>query len=429
MAYGGPPGPDVLGAGGDGPRRRWPAWVLGVAVAVLALVLVGPDLSFHARPPASPASPGAPDAVTLEGVDWPARGDLAGDRRFVAQAMARVRLERPSAARVYFAGTLADGSRLVLAGSDVNRGVVATAVHALYVPRGATLSTAKVAESVTLVDRQQVFAWAVRGGDGRTRVVALTRPLPVRFQMSAYVRFDPADGTPRRAWTTFAAEGGAVVADLGRRSDPVVAVRAEGPGVFTLPVLAPVLTGGPKPSVVFVEGLGERGYVGPGPTQVTAALRSTAGLVADLGTARLTLLWAGRPWRQRPLALVLVRRADGQRFQALVGEDDGDGFAAGVRALPREGPSRLPWLLEPFSSEDPTLLIVATGDGSVLYRGASGITRRLLVGADGVVALAEPAPSPPQAHGAEVRVFDLGGRLRLRTTLPRPGFDDPLALD
>lgn len=429
MASGRTSGPDVLGArADDAPRRRWPAVLLTALAGVLVWVLAGPDLAFHARTPAPPAEDPADSDGFLEGVGWPARGDLAGDARFLSPALARLRTDRPEATRVYFAGTLADGSRLLLAGSDVNRGVVATSVHALYVPAGAGVGTARVTEAAALVDPQQVFAFAVRGSDARIRLVALTAPVPVRFQVSAYVRFDPRDGSPRRTWRTLAAEDGVVVADLGRRSDPVVVVRGEGSGVFTLPVLVPVLTGVPRPSLLYVEGVGESDYDGPGPTQLTAGLRSMAGLVADLGATRMTLLWDGTPWAQRRLALVLLRRPDGQRFQALVGEDGGAGFAAGVRALPRQAPSRLPWLLEPFSTADPTLLIVPTGEGSVLYRGSAGQTRLLPVGPDGVAALAEPAPSPPQAHGAEVSVLDPAGRVLVRTVLPGPGFDNPLGL-
>jgi hypothetical protein len=54
---------------------------------------------------------------------------------------------------------------------------------------------------------------------------------------------------------------------------------------------------------------------------------------------------------------------------------------------------------------------------------------RVLPVRDGVAALVPPGPSPPSASGAQVTLRDQAGRLVLRTTLPEPGFDDPLGLD
>lgn len=425
-------GPDELVAGDDALReRRWPRRVLVAGAVVAAALVLRPELTFEPRDDGSPTVRESPSATnTLAGVAWPARGDLVGDEEFVAAALQRVRDDRPEVTRLYFAGRLTDGSRLVLAGTDVNRGVVATSVHALYVPRGATLGAAQVTEASTLVDPAQVLAWAARGTDGSVRAVVLARPGPVRFELSARVEFSPRDGTARRQWVPVVAEDGVVVADLGPDADPVVTVRATGPGVFVLPLVVAV-----SPRVwtsrdaLAVAGVDAAGYQGPDTAALADALRQQAGLVADLDASRLEVLWSGDPWRRNRLALVLVTRPDGRRLQALVGQQGKTAFPAGVRALADAEPRELPWLLEPFSAQDPTLLLCPTGDGTARYRPVGEPARTLEVGPDGVLALAEPAPSPPSASGAEVTLHDRDGRVLVTATLPAPGFDDPLALD
>lgn len=435
MEPGGRTGPDELAAGAQDrpPAPPWRRWALGVAAFAVGLAVLRPDNPFHFDPVGPAAAPSVTPTpaqpASLAGVNWAARGDLVDDAAFVARALDRVRQERPDVGRLYFAGRLPDGSRLVLAGTDVNRGMVATSVHALYVPPGAAPTEGELSEATALVDPQQFLAWAARGSDGHVHAVVLTRPGPVRFRLSPRVEFRKSDGAARRTWAAHPSDSGVVVADLGRRVDPIIGVTAEGPGVFGLPLAVRVLPREPTPSTVFVAGVGSQGYQGPGPTQITRALQAQAGAVADLAGSALEVLWSGAPWRQRRLALILVTRPDGQRFQALVGEAEGGGFAAGLRALPTSAPNRVPWLMEPFSPGDPTLLLCPTGDGSVIYRGRGGVARTFQIGADGVVALAEPAPSPPQAHGAEVTVLDADGHILLRTRLPEAGFDDPLALD
>lgn len=404
--------------------------LLGVAVAV---AVVRPDLALHADPPTSGPSPAVDSwaSNSLDGVDWEPRGDLVSDVEFVAAATERVAALRPDATRLFFAGRLPDGSRLVLAGTDVNRGIVATRVHALLVPQGSSVAAATVTEATALTDPQQVLAWAARGRDDRVTAVALTRPGPVQLEVSGRVEFGP-DGTPRRVWTPAYARTGVVVADLGRDADPIVAVRAVGPGVFSLPLVVRVareVPAEPVRPVLPVAGVGDEGYRGPDAVLVSRALRAGAGSVADLDSARLEVLWSGAPHRGRRLALVLVTRPDGQRLQALVGQQGEYGFPAGVRALPDGASQRLPWLLEPSSAEDPTLLLCPTGPGSLVYFRDGQQDAVLPVNADGVAALVEPGPSPPSASGAEVTLRDVGGAVVLRTTLPEPGFDDPLALD
>ena len=425
---------EIAGGSGDEPPRRWPAWALLLVAAAVGLAVVRADFSLLADradpgPDVRPAPTGDRQSGALAGVSWDTRGDLARDREFVFAALTRMREERPRISRVYFAGRLSDGSRLVLAGTDVNRGVVATSVHALHVLAGVPLAGTPVVEATALVDPQQVLAWAARGADGRVRVVVLTRPgQPVHIEISQRVDFDAATGTPRRRWEQAAVADGAVVADLGARTDPIIGVRARGPGVFALPMLVRVMPLDPDRPVVPVAGLDDPGYAGPEPRLVPGALREQASVVVDLQSASARVLWTGAPWKQRRLALVLLTRPDGRRFQALIGQQRDSAFPAGVRALADGEPDRLPWLLEPFSPQDPTLLLVPTGDGSLIYRSAGQPVRTWQIGADGVVGLVAPGPSPPSAVGADVTVTDPAGRILLRTILRRSGLDDPLAL-
>ncbi|MGH8894573.1 MAG: hypothetical protein ACRDWY_14905 [Actinomycetes bacterium] len=434
-------GPDelVAGAAEDVPGRHRLRWALAILVVGVGLVVVRPDLSLHADrdtpPPPGDYNPySSSERNTLSGVSWPARGDLADDRGFVTAALDRVREARSEVSRVYFAGRLDDGSRLLLAGTDVVRGVVATSVHALHVPRGTPLADAQVTEATALVDPQQVLVWAAAGRDGVVRAVVLTRPGPVRFELSARVEFHPTDGTPYRRWTAEAASNGVAIADLGRDTDPIIGVRARGPGVFTLPLVARVARPVSERPVserpgLRVDGVDAPGYHGPDAQQLERALRAQAGAIVDFDESTAEVLWSGAPWKSRRLALVLLTRADGQRFQALVGQQGEAGFPAGVRALPEPAPSRLPWLLEPFSPDDPTLLLCPTGDGSVIYHRRGTSAQTLQIGSDGVVGLVAPGPSAPSAGGADVTVLDESGHILIRTTLPRSGFDDPLALD
>jgi hypothetical protein len=427
-------GPDELVAGRadrERGRRGW-LWAVAATVAAVVVLATGPDLSLHSDRPSPRPSPDrqvpTPPSLRLDGIAWKPRGDLVKDREFVSTAMERVRAERPGATRLFFAGHLPDGSRLVLAGTDVQRGIVATSVHALFAPAGVPVVGARVSEATALTAPQQVLAWAAEGAAGGVVAVVMTRPGPVRFEVSSRVEFDSA-GRPGRTWVPLVADEGIAVADLGPDADPIVTIRAQGLGVFTLPLLVRVAPRTPASPLVLVDGVGAPGYRGPEPLGVSRSLRAGVGAVADLETSDLRVLWSGQTWKQRRLALVLVTRADGQRFQALVGQQGDVDFPAGVRALPPDADERLPWLLEPFSPSDPTLLLCPTGPGSLEYRRVGQPVRVLPVHEDGVAALVEPGPSPPRAGGAEVTLRDPAGRLLLRTTLPPPGFDDPLALD
>ena len=205
-------------------------------------------------------------------------------------------------------------------------------------------------------------------------------------------------------------------------------LRAVAPGVFSLPLIVRVTRQEATRPVLRVAGVAERGYRGPDADNVSRALRAGAGSVADLASAELEVIWSGSPNGTVRLALVLVTRTDGQRFQALVGQQGDYEFPAGVRALPDGASEQLPWLLQPFSPEDPTLLLCPTGPGSLVYRRQGQPDRVLPITPEGVAALVEPGASPPSASGAKVTLLDLDGAVVVRTTLPDPGFDDPLDL-
>jgi hypothetical protein len=426
------PRTDDLVAGGDeggpGRRNRWGAAVL-VCAAVVSLVVARPDLSLHGQAPEQPrptAGPTSDPDVTpaLSAVAWDIRGDLAGDATFVSAAVTRIRRDRPDIARIFFAGRLPDGGRLALGGSDVYRGTVATAVHAMVVEPGVAIDDAPVTELTALTDPQQLLGWAGRGVTGHVYVVVLSRPGPVEFSLSPTVQF-AADGTPHRIWTPVYTEDGVVVTDLGSEVDPVVTVRADGPGVFPAPEQVRVSSPGPVVTALHVKGALAPSYQGPDPDRLARGLHESVGRLADLSRARLRVLWSGAPWKQRRLALVLVTRPDGLRLQALVGQQGSSEFPAGVRALPRGAPAELPYLLEPFTPDDPTYLLCPTGAGTVVYPRPGRPAARLAVGPSGAVVLVDPGAGAPSASGAVVTLLGPDGHELLTTTLPEAGTDDP----
>ena len=428
-----PPRADELVAGRDDERRGrwlrriWPALPVGVLLGLL--VSSGTGLSLHGqRDGPEPDVPTPLSTPALPGVTWNTRGDLAGDDAFLAAAVDRIREERPDVARIYFAGHLPDGSRLVLAGSDVARGMVATAVHALLIQPSVPVDESPVTEVTALTYNQDVLGWAGRGSTGSVSVVVLARPGPARFELSPRVLVGR-DGALHREWTSVVANNGAAVLDVGSDTDPVVAVRAEGAGVFRIAQVVRVRDPADgAPVALSIEGVDAPGYHGPDPELLAQPLRETAGSLADLAHSRLRILWSGAPWKGRRLALVLVTRPDGVRLQALIGQQDQAPFPAGVRALPTEDPDNVPWLLEPFSPQDPTFLLCPTGAGTLLYSRPGRAVHRLRVPSSGAVVVVEPGPSPPSARGADVTLLGPAGRTVLRTTLPSTGTDDTLAL-
>jgi hypothetical protein len=326
-----------------------------------------------------------------------------------------------------------EGSRLAVLGSDGSddrRGFATSPAraYALFVPQGSDVDAGSPDPMAGVTDPQQLLTWAARVANDRVLALAMTRPGPVRFEVSSRVRFG-SDGSAQRLWSPAYAEDGVVVSDLGRRVDPVVTVRVLGPGFTSVPLLTRVVTPVPAQRLLNVTGIDTDTYRGPDTPYLSHALEAGAGSVADLDTSQLELLWSATLPRARKLALVLVTRDDGQRFQALVGQQGDAEFQAGVRPLPRGASDELPWLFAPPTPQDATLLLCPTGPGSLVYRRAGEPDHVLPIDESGVASLIVPGSSPPSASGARVTLRDPDGQVLLRTTLPEPGFDDPLALD
>jgi hypothetical protein len=420
------PRDDQLAAGDERehgtPGRRRLGWAVALVAAAAALAVVRPDLALHGEPP--PPAPATARPEARGNVAWEPRGDLAGDEAFVFDAVRRIRQDRPDVARVYFAGRLPDGTRLVLTGTDSGAG---TDVQALAVPPGAEPADGWTSDAGVVSSPDDLVAWAGRGPDGAVEAVLLARPGPVRFQASPVVDFDGRTGAPSRRWQTSRSASGVSVVRLGTVADPSIAIRAFAPGVTATPRLVPLQDGLSAPTVVDVDGVGAAGYAGPRTPLLVDALQASLSPLVDFDLSTLRVLWSGTPWKQRRLALVLVDRPDGVRLQALVGEQDGHAFGAGVRALPVRDPDTAPWLLEPFTAQDPTFVLVPTGPGTLVYQ-RPGRETRLPIDRNGVAPVVEPGPSPPTARGAVVTVLDPAGHELMTTTLPAGPLDDPLAL-
>jgi hypothetical protein len=400
-----------------------------VAVAALAAVgvvaVVGPGLSLHADAPAgdplrSQRSQEPDHSVREPSLRWPLRGDLAADDAFVASAMRRLTRVRPASTRALFAGRLPDGSRLLLAGGGPRPALRATSVSAVYIGAGQSITTGTVSQAAVLDAAAQTLGWAGVGVSGNVFSIALGAPRPLRVQLSPRVDFDH-DGSPSRRWQTAASDDGVAIADLGTQVDPWVAVRSLANATFMTPVLMPV-TGRPgtPADAVRVDGLASAGYHGPRPAAVRQALSAVTETLLDLGTTTQRVVWSGVPWAQRPFALVLITRADGVRIEVLIGQQGSGWFPAGLRALARDDPDDLPWVLEPFSAQDPTQLLCPTGGGHVVYR-HNGRTVRLRVRDDGVVSLVDPGPSAPSTGGARITLYGPTGKRLLSTALPKTG--------
>ncbi len=404
------------------PGRRRLGWAAALVAAGAVLAVARPDLALHGEPP--PPTPASSRPQPSGNVAWDARGDLADDETFVFDAVRRIRQDRPDVARVYFAGRLPDGSKLVLTGTDAGAG---TDVQGLSVPPGAETADGWISDAGVVSAPDDLVTWAVRAGDGNVVAVLLARPGPVRFQASPVVDFDGRTGEPSRRWRTFRSADGVSVAQLGPVADPSIAVRAFAPGVTASPRLVPLQNGLLAPTVLDVDGVGAADYAGPRTPLLVDALRGTLSELVDFEESTLRVVWSGTPWKQRRLALVLVDRPDGVRLRALVGEQDDHGFVAGVRALPVADPDAAPWLLEPFTDQDPTFVLVPTGPGTLVYQ-RPGREARLPIGENGVAPVVEPGPNPPTARGAVVTVLDESGHELMTTTLPAGPLDDPLAL-
>jgi hypothetical protein len=91
------------------------------------------------------------------------RGDLAGDRGFVAAVLRRVRAEHADAERVLFAARVAGGARVALIGRDRDEdpGVRSLDVYALRIPPGGAVQDG----TVTLIGRGLIESTGVLAAD------------------------------------------------------------------------------------------------------------------------------------------------------------------------------------------------------------------------------------------------------------------------
>ena len=358
------PGDDA----GGGPRCSWLGrWRSRSRTRTSRCTPASPPPSPRRRPPGGrpsrswPGTPAGTSRTTAPSSPRPSPGSGSGDRRS--------------------RGSSSPAGSPTAAGS---RWPAATSSAASSRPRCTPswcrpawpVNDAPVTEVSPLTDPQQVLAWAGRGSTGHVYAVVLSRPGPVRFELSPAVplrrerRAATGSGppsTPRTAswWSTSAA-----TSTRSSRCAPA------GPGSSRSPELvrvAGVAGSSPVPPrpVLQVKGSRPRATTGPDPELLVAGLRESAvARSPSWVTARLRVLWSGAPWKQRRLALVLVTRPDGTAA-AGAGRPAGDTeFPAGVRALPVGAPDVTPWLLEPFTPQDPTFVLCPTGAGTLVYQPA-----------------------------------------------------------
>ena len=186
-----------------------------------------------------------------------------------------------------------------------------------------------------VTDPQQLLTWAGLVANDRVLALAMTRPGPVKFEVSSRVRFG-SDGAAQRLWSPLYAEDGVVVSDLGQRVDPVVTVRVAGAGLH----VGPARHAGRDPGAGATTAERDRHRHRHLPrARHPLPVARAAGRVRDRSptwTPRSSSCSGAPPCPgPRKLALVLVTRDDGQRFQALVGQQGDAEFQAGVRPLPR----------------------------------------------------------------------------------------------
>ncbi len=377
----------------------------GLAVAG-AIALVAPSLlssqSATDRDRAPTGDPTHPQEEEIPPIRWTPRGDLVPNLIVVNQLVARMLQDYPEAERVLAVTTLPDGARLLLAGIDVERGIVATSVRALYWPAGRPFADVRHSEVSSLTSPEEIVAWAVRGRGGHVHAVVLGAPGSLRVSLSPRVSY-AFDGAASREWSPVGSDSGLVVRDLGDRTDPVIGVRPEPSSRFPTPFAVRVNEAPGRGQVLPpVTGIASD-YRGPDRALLREGLRASFAAM-DVRRGSVRVIWSGSIGRNRRLALVRLRRADGVTFQTLLGQQDENWFPAGLRAVPRATADASPWLLEPFSSGDSTLLLCPSGPGSIVYARPGRRDRVLPINSAGIVGLVPAGGSAPSAAGANVTV-------------------------
>ena len=430
-------GSDKETRGGPGRRRLW--WAAGLAAGLVAVAVVRPDFALHAEQPGAAAAHRGADRRHGPGsrpstVAWDTRGDLATDYG--------VRVRAPSSGSGR-SGRRWPGSSSP-AGCPTAAGWCWPAATTTRTPsrppstpwwwrRGSPVADAPVTELAALSDPQQVLAWAGRDRDGHVSAVAAQpagagalRGLPAGA--ASPTTAPPAGSgprrTPRTGWSsrTWATE-----------VDPVVTVRAIGPGVTPAAQVVRVVSAtgraGQRPLRIRGVDAPDVPRARPGPAGARAPAGGR-GAWPTSASSQLRVLWSGALWKQRRLALVLVTRPDGVRLQALVGQQ-GE-LRVPVRragAAPRRAgrSCRGCWSRSRRRSRRCCSARPARARWSTA--GPASRTAPCRCPRPGSRGCSSRAPTRRPPRGARVTLLDPQGQQLLSTVLPATGFDDPLALD
>jgi len=429
-------------------------WRLAGLVAVgLVVVLAGPGLLSgpDQRPqPAADVQPSTPPPAGVVGPNvehvipplrWEPRGSQVRSA-FAIAAVARLSALRQGVDTLLWAGTL-DGHDHVAVISYRRQpnqsGMDSIEVAALRVRQLADVATARSQTIGYVSGPDGLVGLAWQGQDLHTRLLVLSRPAPMRLEVSSLIDYH-ADGRISRQWQGVTLHDGVAVTDLGRHVDPVIIVRAQDLGSGISPTLVEV--GGrralPSPGEVTVAGVSAASYAGPDRTVLVDGLARAVGRLFDLRHADARVLWSGRlagglsDSGQRIAgrgALVLVRRDDGATFQAFVFADQlGQGESSIANAVRWSVADRLPYAFSSYADGAPLVLINPTGPGSATITPATGSPMRVDFNAEGVATVAIDAVTGRNISGADVVVRDPSGGTVLRSTLVDPGTVDAFGL-
>ena len=438
------PGPrtDELGQPvrtGDAGRPRAPKPVVGRRAGVRGLVAVAvvrPDLSLHGEAPRRSRGPAAARPATRTGDPGrrPSPGTPAAtwrsDRGFVSGAVTRIRQDRPDVARIFFAGRL-PGRRP--AGAGRQRRLPRHRRH-----RGARAGgraggghRRRAGHRADGADRPAAAARPGPAGaaTGTCRVVVLSRPGPVRFELSPSVQLrrrrdaapdlDPGLHRGRRGRHR-----------PGHRGRPGRDGPRHRPACLTTPSMVRVVEPGPRPAGAAGPGAaGDPSYqrAGPGPAGPRPP-RSRPGQLADLvDRPGCGCSGAGRRGSSAGWRWCWSTRPDGVRLQALVGQQ-GE-LASSRSASGRCRAARRPSCPGCWSRSRPTTRPTCSARPArarVVYQRPAGRTARLAVAASGAVVLVEPGAGAADRQRGRVTLLDPDGHELLTTMLPEAGIDDPL---
>ena len=439
-----------LPARGASTRSVWVRRGLAGAVLVALAALVGPSLLSRGdeperprpRPTTSPQPTSEPTATEppLSALRWRVRGDLAADARFTGAALTVVRAAYPEAAKVLYAGTLPDGSRIALVGTDdpdvAGLTFRTSNVQALHVPAGAEPAAGKVSYAEAVETPDDLAGWAGRGPSGTVFAVLLGRPAPLDAQVSTTIEYSD-DGTISRSWRPVRSRDGSAIVDLGRHTDPLVVARTtydDRRGLLLMDVDGALsLSPGSRDAIaakVRIAGM-DGSYRGPPSRPLRRAVVDGTWALLDPRHAEIRVLWSGRPSAGTRGALLLVRRADGPTFQLFVYQlGVGEIYPQGVHPVPWAKADLLPWITQTGEPGTPVLLVNPSGKGTAVLDRPGAAQRRVLIGTDGLAKLSDDqAFASRDLSGSKITVLSPQGREVVTTDMPESGDFDPFALD